>query len=533
VENTVDFIIAGGGSAGCVLANRLTENPSNRVLLLEAGGSSDRFFVDMPAGINKLIGNPEVDWMHVTEPDPSIDNRRGLWFAGKMLGGGSAINGMVYIRGARHDYDGWAAAGCSGWSWNEVLPYFLKSEDFQGPASPTHARGGPLAVSPLRIRHPLADAFVTACTQAGLRRVEDYCAGEIDGTFVNLVTQKLGRRWSAAKGYLGPAAGRPNLTVMTGALVDRVLVENGRAVGVRFIRAGAPVEWRAAREVVVSGGSIHSPAILMRSGIGPAAQLQALGIGVHVDAPEVGKNLQEHASFPSSRFVTVPTYNAMRGSLAMLGHLWDYLVFGEGMLTTAPVHAMAYVRSRAEMPQPDIKLQFGPLAVNAAKRTMHERPGVTIFANVSPPASRGEIRLRSARPEDKPVIDHRLYGDPADVAALTSGLRQVERIFDAPALARYVVGRNLPPEPPRDDAEWAHYLRTYSGIGFHAVATCRMGSDARSVVDPTLRVRGLRGLRVIDASIMPVMPSANTNAPTIMVAEKGAALVLNEPASQY
>ena len=520
-----DFIIAGGGSAGCVLANRLSENPAHRVVLLEAGPPSDRFFVKMPAGAAKLMGNPAIDWMHVTEPDPSLGGRTTVWSAGKLLGGGSAINGMVYIRGARHDYDEWAALGCEGWSWNDVLPYFLRSEDFNGPESPSHAKGGPLSVSTLRIQHPLAEAFVDACAQIGLRRVEDYGSGDIDGTFINHVTQRGGERCSSARANLGAAASRPNLTVLTGALVDRVLFEGARAVGVRYRHGGVDRELRARREVIVSAGALQSPAVLMRSGVGPGSHLRAMGIETRVDAPEVGRNLQEHASFASSRFVNVPTYNAMQGPLQLAGHLMDYLLFRRGVMTTTPVHAMAFLRSDPGLAHPDIKLQLGPICSDPVTRRLHKRSGVTVFTNVSPPKSRGEIRLRSADPADKPVIDHRLLGDPSDVTALINGLKAVDRIFKAPALAKYVVGDNLPATTPRDDAEWEDLVRTHSRIGYHPVATCRMGGDARSVVDPTLKVRGVSNLRVIDASIMPLMPSANTNAPSMMVAEKGADLI--------
>ena len=505
MADEADFIIAGGGSAGCVLANRLSENPAHRVVLLEAGPPSDRFMVNMPAGIYKTMADPKLNWMHVTEPDPTLNDRASLWSAGRMLGGGSAINGMVYIRGGRHDYDGWAAKGCAGWSWDDVLPYFRKSEDFKGPASSVRGKGGPLSVSPLRILHPLATAFVEACKQTGQREIEDYNSGDIDGTFINETTQQNGQRSSAARAYLGAAAGRPNLKVITGALVDRVLLDGNRAVGVRYLRGGEVHELRARREVIVSAGSLQSPAVLMRSGIGPAAHLKDMGVEVRVDAPDVGRNLQEHPSFASSRFVNVPTYNAMMGPVQVTGHMIDYLLFRRGVMTTTPVHAMGHLRSDPSLPHPDIKLSMGPLCMDILKREPHKRAGISIFVNLSPPKSRGQIRLRSADPTAKVVIDHRLYGDPADMAAMISGLKQVDRIFAAPALAPYVTGGNLPATPPADDAEWAALLRTYSGIGYHAVATCRMGDDAASVVDPTLRVRGVGGLRVIDASIMPLM----------------------------
>ena len=524
-----DFVIAGGGSAGCVLASRLSENPRHRVILLEAGGSSDRFLVKMPVGTYLMLGKPATDWMYMTEPDPSLLDRQVMWMAGRMLGGGSAINGMVYIRGARSDYDSWDRdLGCTGWSWNDVQRYFMKSEGYAGEAGPSHSTSGPLGVSARREYHPLARIFVEACKERGLREVADYCAGDIDGAFTNLVTQRKGQRSSAARAFLDKAGKRPNLRVITDALVDKVLIENGRATGVQFIRGGEKQIVRARREVVVSASTMQSPATLMRSGIGPSEALGQLGIPVQVDAPEVGRNLQEHASVQTSYFVDIPTYNNLMTPLRMPGNMLNYLLFGRGAMTVTPVEAMAFLRSRPELAEPDIKLQFGALAFDSEKQAPHERPGVIVYANVAKPRSRGEIRLRSAQPQDKPVIDHRLLGDPGDVAALISGLKQVDDIFNAPAFARHLRGRLNPEVKPQSDAQWEQRIRSTAGIGYHPVGTCRMGGDLNSVVDPQLKVRGVTGLRVADASIMPVMPAANTNAPAIMVGEKAADMILQD-----
>jgi len=519
-----DYVIIGGGTAGCVLANRLSEDGRSNVVLLEAGDEGDSFLVRMPAGAAKLVGNPAVDWMHMTQPDPSIDNRALMWSAGKLLGGGSGINGMVYMRGAREDYDGWAANGCGGWGWDDVLPYFRRSEDFSEGASEWHGQGGPVAVSLPRVRHPLAKKFAEACRQAGLREIADPDRGDLDGFFFVHLTQRNGERCSSARGNLGAAKGRANLEILTGATVDRILFEDNRAVGVRYLRDGAH-EVRARGEVVLAAGALQSPAVLMRSGVGPADGLARMGIDVQRDAGDVGRNLQEHASFPLSYFVNIPTYNAMQGPFHLASHLLRYMVTRTGMMTASPVHAAALIRSQPDLPSPDIKLQFTPFCMDLAKRAMHSRPGVSVFVNVSPPRSRGEIRLRSTDPHAAPVIDHRLFGDPSDLRAIVQGLKQVDRIFNMPALAPYLVARNIPATTPADDAEWASAVRASAGIGFHPVGTCRMGGDPAAVVDPELRVRGVAGLRVADASVMPTMPTANTNAPTLMVAEKAADMI--------
>jgi choline dehydrogenase len=524
--DAADYVIAGGGSAGCVIASRLSEDTNCTVVLLEAGGPGDGFMVTMPAGCYTMLGRPKSDWMYMTEPDPSLDGRQVMWMAGKMLGGGSAINGMMYIRGSRADYDSWEAdLGCTGWGWDNVQSYFKKSECFDGVPSPSHSAKGPLGVALPRAINPLSHAFVEACADLGLRKVADYCAGDIDGAFISYVTQRGGKRSSSASAFLVKAMKRPNLRVITGALVDKVLIEDGRATGVQYLHNGSVKTIAARREVIVSASSVASPAILLRSGIGPAEELRDMGITVQVDAPQVGKNLQEHASVQTSVFVDIPTVNTQMGPVNLAKGLLQYLLASRGIMTRTPVEAMAFLRSSPELAEPDIKLQFGPMAYDPVTRRPHKRAGAVVYANVAKPRSRGEIRLRSVDPMDAPVIDHCLIGDPQDMAALIRGMKAVDRILHAPSFARHMQGRIAPETLPKDDAEWEQHIRSTANIGYHPVGTCRMGGDTESVVDPRLRVRGISGLRVADGSIMPIMPSANTNAPAIMIGEKAADMI--------
>ena len=525
-----DFVVVGGGSAGCVVASRLSEDSGNRVVLLEAGETNDRLLTYVPAGMQSLVASPRTNWFYMTEPDSTQNGRSIMWFSGKGLGGGSAINGMAYIRGTPYDYDQWAAMGCTGWSWSDVLPYFKKSEDFDGPPSEWHGKGGPLGVSRLRAVHPLARSFVEACKEIGLRDIEDYCSGDIDGAFINFATQRGGNRCSTAQGFLKPALRRPNLEVVTGAMADRILFDGKRAVGVRFVQDGQLKEIRVAREVIVSAGTLQTPGILMRSGVGPGGHLQEHGIEVAADRQGVGKNLHEHASLHNSRLVDVPTYNVRNNPVRLGMEGLKYLLARRGMLTTCAVHAMAHVRSSPELEHPDIKYQMMPLwndmvgkayfksegAIPDADRNF----GIAITVNLMTPNSRGQILLRDADPFSRPVIDFRMYDDPADLERMRKGMKLSNDIYAAPSLAKHVTGPACPPDPDQSDEEWDEQLRACSSTGIHPVGSCRMGGDEDSVVDPQLRVRGVEGVRLADCSIIPVMPSANTNAPAIMVGEK-------------
>jgi len=524
MSETADFVIVGAGSAGAVLASRLSENPACRVVLLEAGGKDSSIYVGIPAGSFKLMCREGADWSYPTEPDPSLGGRQSIWSGGKMLGGSSSINGMVYIRGQREDYQRWVDAGAVGWNWDDMLPYFKRSEKYSGAPSQFHGSHGPMPVGLPNEKHPLADVFIEACTRLGLPHRDEHCDGNQFGIYENLTTAAGGTRQSTARTFLRVARGRPNLKILTEALADRVILEKGRAVGVRVIRKGTVQEFRA-RNVIISAGAIASPPILMRSGIGPAAHLRDMGIPVVADLP-VGKNLQEHCGYTTSKFVNVSTYNSPFGPFIIAKNLARWILTRKGPMASAAVQVMGGMKSSPSEPEPDIGLNFLPLAIDMArgKPEMHRIPGITVGATCMRPDSRGEIRLRSQDPHDKPVIDHRLLGDDRDVARLIIAAKFLERVFGTEPLAHHIIGNYFPAEIPDNDTGWEQAVRQFTNIGYHPVGTCRMGGPD-AVVDPTLAVHGIPGLHVVDASVMPRLVSGNTNAATIAIAEKAADLL--------
>ncbi|HET6970187.1 MAG TPA: GMC family oxidoreductase N-terminal domain-containing protein [Phenylobacterium sp.] len=523
VAGRFDYVIVGAGSAGCVLAARLTEDPSVRVLLLESGPRNDSLMVNMPAGSFKLMGAPKTDWLYQVEADETRAGRQMMWSAGRMLGGSSAMNGMVYVRGLRRDFDDWADEGCAGWGFDDVLPYFRRSERFQGPPSQARGAHGPMAVSPLRTVHPLAKAFVAACGETGMPPRDDYCDGDQFGSFLIWSTTEKGRRCSAYHAYLKPAMSRPNLRVVTDAEVERLRFDGPRARGVEVRRGGGLEFYEAAGEVIVCGGAIGSPALLLRSGVGPAEELSALGIAAHADLP-VGRNLQEHATIAVSKLVDQPSYNSPMGPAVMAAGLIQYLLFKRGPMTSPAVHAMAYARSAPGLADPDICFSFMPLALDLRTRPpkLHEKPGVTIAGQICRPHARGRVRLRGADPGLRPIVEYPMLEDERDLDALMRAAQICEAVFAARPLADHVVGANQPPEALTTPQAWRDYIVERMGMGYHPVGTCRMGARGRSVVDSDLRVHGVAGLRVVDASVMPRITSGNTNAPTIMIAEKAA-----------
>lgn len=529
-----DYVIVGGGSAGAVLASRLSEDPGNRVVLLEAGGDARSLLVQIPVGFTRLVGHKTFDWKYEQEPDPSIGGRHYLWSAGKLLGGGSSINGQVFIRGTRSDFERWAAAGATGWGFNDVLPYFLRAEQWHGNATQNRGAHGPLSVSPMRDYHPLTQTFLASCVELGLPTLDDYNGnGDMEGAFLTQTSQRNGWRCSTEKAYLRPARSRPNLQVITGAEAEKILFENSRAVGAIFRTPdGAQHRISAGREVIVSSGAIGSPALLMRSGLGFGDDLQAMDIPLVKNIPQLGKNLQEHSAVSQHRYVNTPTLNSQVGPLDMFGHAMKFVLQRRGALTASIVHAMALARTREGLSEPDIQLHFLPLAydinpdtISSAGAHMPKEPAVTITASLAHPKSRGRVFLDAER---RPRIIHQLLGDARDVETLVDAMKLVERLFNTKAFSGAGSAYRVPSASPASDQEWADFVRAKTIIGYHAVGTCRMGSDAEAVVDPRLRVRGVDGLRVVDASIMPEVVSTNTNATTIMIGEKAAEMIRDD-----
>lgn len=530
-----DYIIVGAGSAGCVLANRLTESGRHRVLLLEAGGSDERFWIRTPIGYGRIFYDPSVNWMYIAEADPGTAGRESYWPRGKVLGGSSSINAMVFIRGEPDDFDDWAAAGNPGWDWAGVLPYFRKMErsDFPGPL---HGIDGPLSVSDVsRHMHPLCQVYLEACRQLGFPTVADLNGERGDRAGLYPISTRDGRRESTATAYLKPARRRPNLTVVTEAHATRVLLEGRRAVGVAYRRAGSAEEMvRAAGEVILSAGSVNSPQLLQLSGVGPARLLERHGIAVVAGNDAVGANLQDHLGVDFLYRSKLPTLNQQ------LNPWWGKLLAGMRYVTTrgGPLalsvnQGGGFVRGRTDRTRTNLQLYFSPVSyIKAPPRTRplmnpDPYPGFLLGYSACRPTSRGEIMIRSADPFEAPAIRPGYLSTNHDIEEMVEGSRLMRRLAATPALSAIIDEELKPGAAVASEADFADDARKRAGTVFHPCGTCIMGPDpARSVVDPRLRVHGLEALRVIDASIFPNVTSGNTNAPAIMVGEKGADLVL-------
>jgi choline dehydrogenase-like flavoprotein len=525
-----DYIVVGGGSGGCVMAARLSENPAVRVALLEAGGANDRLLNRVPTGAAlHIINRNACNWAFSTTPQPGLGGRVGYQPRGRGLGGSSAINAMVYLRGQREDYDDWAADGATGWSWKDVLPYFLRAENNERGVSGWHGSGGPLNVADLRSPHPFAERFIEAGIQAGLPRNDDFAGETQEGVGFYQVTQKNGERWSVARAYLDPVRSRPNLLIETGALATRILFEGARAVGVEFDQGGTRRTLRARREVILAAGALQSPQLLMVSGIGPGPALQGLGIPVIANLP-VGLNLQDHLDVIINHRVDNTDLLGLSpaGAWKLLRAIGRWRRERRGVLTSNFAEAGAFLRTLPELTRPDVQLHFVIGMVDNHNRTFHWGHGMSCHSCALRPKSRGVLHIGSRDAREAPLIDPGFLSAPEDLETMVRAFRFVRRIFAQPAFAPFGGGdlsRELYFSEARSDDEIRAAIRSRADTIYHPVGTCRMGSDARAVVDPELRVRGIEGLRVVDASVMPALVSGNTNAPVVMIAEKAADLI--------